>query len=378
MPSRPIRVMVALQHRMLLDAVCEYLVRIADLDVFAATLDSDVTELARSAEPDVVVVEHGPPEWIGAQLAENLQSSFALRTIILRREESLDDQHQPASNISELVFLNAPMSTLVSVILSVGSNDSSPGASDDVPKRRQEAPLSVLTQREREVLRLIAVGRATKEIGEMIRISVRTVERHRFNIMHKLDIRTAAALARYAVRHGLVMLLSRSSQGTRARYRARFGWEGNAYESQPQTIRVKTWKKFRFLEFGAHVLSLLVPRRCTTIQVHIPIYPYADAASAVSVRDLHAGEVGLVTATKEIGTYRRGRGRFRESHGGSAAKFPPCLRPSVNRCRAIAFAHVQSIGPKPLNLRWHCGSPAPRVQFMVEFQKLRAECVNVS
>ena len=67
-----------------------------------------------------------------------------------------------------------------------------------------EASLGGLTEREREVLEHIANGLTSREIGEALVISPNTVERHRANIMAKLDLHNKAALVRYAVRKGLV------------------------------------------------------------------------------------------------------------------------------------------------------------------------------
>jgi len=69
---------------------------------------------------------------------------------------------------------------------------------------RGPAGVSPLTTREREVVRLLAVGRGNKEIGSVLGISVKTVESHRANIMRKLELDTIVDLVRYAVRNRLV------------------------------------------------------------------------------------------------------------------------------------------------------------------------------
>jgi len=61
-----------------------------------------------------------------------------------------------------------------------------------------------VTQREREVLKLLAEGYLNKEIAEFLHISVKTVEKHRANIMSKLDLHNASALTAYAIEKGLV------------------------------------------------------------------------------------------------------------------------------------------------------------------------------
>jgi two-component system response regulator NreC len=61
-----------------------------------------------------------------------------------------------------------------------------------------------LTRREREVLRLVALGHTNPEIAEMLSISVRTVENHRANITRRLGVQTRAALVRHAAELGLI------------------------------------------------------------------------------------------------------------------------------------------------------------------------------
>jgi len=70
--------------------------------------------------------------------------------------------------------------------------------------RRGERKLSTsLTAREREVLKFISEGKSNSEMAEVLRISIRTVETHRANIMNKLDLRNTAELVRYAIQNGL-------------------------------------------------------------------------------------------------------------------------------------------------------------------------------
>ena len=65
-------------------------------------------------------------------------------------------------------------------------------------------PFSILSNREREVLQLIAEGLSAKEIASDLEISTKTVEAHRTSLMRKVGVRKATELVRYAVRHGLI------------------------------------------------------------------------------------------------------------------------------------------------------------------------------
>lgn len=69
-------------------------------------------------------------------------------------------------------------------------------------------PLDLLTERQREILKLIAEGRSTREIGERLNVSVKTVETHRAQLMDRLNIRNIPGLVKFAVRKGLVDLES--------------------------------------------------------------------------------------------------------------------------------------------------------------------------
>jgi len=69
-------------------------------------------------------------------------------------------------------------------------------------------PLDLLTERQREILKLIAEGHSTREIGSRLNVSVKTVETHRTQLMDRLDIRNVPGLVKFAVRKGLVDLES--------------------------------------------------------------------------------------------------------------------------------------------------------------------------
>jgi len=75
------------------------------------------------------------------------------------------------------------------------------GAGHDAPARRSRGRL---TQREREIVQLLAEGKSNKEVAGVLGISVRTVETHRANIMLKLDIHSIVELVRYAVRNRII------------------------------------------------------------------------------------------------------------------------------------------------------------------------------
>src|SRR5690606_41319813 len=78
--------------------------------------------------------------------------------------------------------------------------------SDRASTSREAIPLGELTFREREVLKLIAEGHTNNAIAELLHISLRTVQKHRTNLMDKLNIHNIAGLTRTAVKYGLINL----------------------------------------------------------------------------------------------------------------------------------------------------------------------------
>jgi DNA-binding NarL/FixJ family response regulator len=74
------------------------------------------------------------------------------------------------------------------------------GGTEKIPTTGKES----LTPREREVLKLVAEGYKNREIGEMLCVSIKTVEKHRENIKRKLDLSSTSAMIAYAIEHGLV------------------------------------------------------------------------------------------------------------------------------------------------------------------------------
>ena len=106
-------------------------------------------------------------------------------------EECIDAIHAVAHN---KVFLS---SQITKIVVEDYIHSSSNG---------ETSVFSVLTDREREVLQLIAEGKSTKEISSILCVSVKTVEAHRKNIMGKLDLNSIAELTKYAVREGLTSI----------------------------------------------------------------------------------------------------------------------------------------------------------------------------
>lgn len=185
-----------------------------DLEVVGeAASSTEAVALAAEAQPDVFVMDVGLPDGSGiAATAEVLRVSRATRVLVLTVHDDIAYLRRAfeAGAVGYLVKDAADIE-LVQAIRQVadGKNYVHPslGAAllaPDAPGARLAGPGGALSDRELEVLRMIALGLTNAEIGERLFVSVRTVETHRAHIHQKLNVRTRAELVRRARDAGLL------------------------------------------------------------------------------------------------------------------------------------------------------------------------------
>jgi len=171
----------------------------------------EASRLAQTLRPDVAVLDLIMPGLNGLDAARAvLQASPRTKTILLTVHK--EDQYVLGAlqaGIKGYVLKTQPITEVVQAIQQVarGGLYLSPAVAETVVQAylaRTEFPLDLLTPREREVVQLIAEGKTTKGIAEVLGVSVKTAESHRANIMEKLDIHEIAGLVRYAIRRGLI------------------------------------------------------------------------------------------------------------------------------------------------------------------------------
>lgn len=166
---------------------------------------------ARERCPDVAVLDFSMPLLNGRDAArEILQLCPRAKAILLTMHT--DDHYVLEAlqvGVKGYVVKSQASGDLVRAINEVqrGMTYLSPGISQTVVQAflsKAELPRDPLTSREREVLQLVAEGKSTKEIAQLLAISFKTAESHRTRIMKKTDIHETASLVRYAVRRGLI------------------------------------------------------------------------------------------------------------------------------------------------------------------------------
>lgn len=212
-----IRVALADDHRMLLDALTSVLAIEEGITIVGTANDGPAAiKLAQEAAPDVLVLDISMPGINGIDVARQLHKEFP-KIKVLALSAYLDKrfvQEMLKAGAAGYVTKTAALTDLPRAIRAVaaGQNFLSTEITAAVvselapPGTSVTPPLSALSPREREVLRLVADGVRTAEIARRLGITEATIEVHRRNLMHKLEIRTVAELTKYAVREGLTSL----------------------------------------------------------------------------------------------------------------------------------------------------------------------------
>ncbi len=170
----------------------------------------------KQCRPDILLLDLSMPKMNGISVMKEIKSQFPeIKIMALTIHES--DQYVLEAfeaGADGYCLKDAGRNELMVAVDSVlaGKRYISPSISDSVlegyltghKKLKSKTSWDTITQREREVLKLLGEGYQNKEISDMLHISVKTVEKHRANIMNKLDLHNAAALTAYAIEHGLV------------------------------------------------------------------------------------------------------------------------------------------------------------------------------
>lgn len=216
MDSPRTRILLADDHTLVRRGLRLILDAEPDLEVVAEAADgAEAIEAATTAEVDLAILDIAMPRMTGLQAAREIsRRASGVRILIL----SMYDNEQYffeslKAGASGYVLKSVADRDLLEACRAAmrGEPFLYPGAITalirDYLQRNQDGgriPDSILTPREEEIVKLIAEGHSSREIAETLVISVKTVDRHRANILQKLGMRDRLDLARYAIRAGLV------------------------------------------------------------------------------------------------------------------------------------------------------------------------------
>ncbi len=210
-----IRILVVDDHAILRDGIRALLSLHDDIEIVAeASEGKEAIEKARELVPDVVVMDIAMPGMDGLEATRRIaKKEPAVKVLVLTQHNNREYILAAIkAGAAGYVPKGALGSELISAIRTVHRGDSFlyPSAAavliGDYLRQVEEEPYDRLTDREREILKLITEGHTSREIAEMLFISVKTVLGHRTKIMEKLDIHNRTELIKYAIRKGLVSL----------------------------------------------------------------------------------------------------------------------------------------------------------------------------
>lgn len=214
-----IRVIIADDHHLVRQGIRALLDKADNIEVIGEAADGqEAIELVQRLVPDVAVVDISMPRLDGAQAIERIYKlGLPTRMIILSMHSDITVIQQVLKQGARGYLLKR--SVTEELILAIraayqGELYLSPAISEPVlanllslqTNENSAQPADVLTPREREVLQLIAEGHTNSAIAEIMNISIKTVEKHRSNVMAKLNVNDLAGLIRTAIKQNLIFL----------------------------------------------------------------------------------------------------------------------------------------------------------------------------
>ncbi len=204
--NEKIRVLLADDHVLVRRGFRRILEDDPDIEIVGeASNGQEAVELVERISPDVVVMDLYMPDMDGVQATMEIKKRRSETTILVLSMYSDANyvRNALAAGATGYMLKNAIELDLVAGVREVaaGRRYFSPGIS--LPDGTEEDELDKLTQRERQVLQLIAQGKSTREIASLLNLSPNTVAVHRANLMQALGIHRTAELVAFAIRKGL-------------------------------------------------------------------------------------------------------------------------------------------------------------------------------
>lgn len=209
------KILLADDHKILRSGLRSLLERHADFKIVAEAEDGiEAVELCKKYSPDVLLIDVSMPNLNGIEAIPRIrEGNPTVKIIILSVHSSRRFVSEALKAGADGYLLkNCDFEEMVYAIDSIrgGGVYISPQVANVVRddyvqflEEKGDSFAAALTQREREVLKLISEGKNTKEIAFSFNLSVKTVEAHRQHIMEKLNLHSVAALTKYAIREGL-------------------------------------------------------------------------------------------------------------------------------------------------------------------------------
>ena len=212
--SDPVRILLADDHTLVRAGVRRILEAQPGITVAGEVSDGDAAlDFLRASPVDVLVLDLTMPGTDGFEVLRQVKATLpGMKVLVLTMHANAEYVARAVQDGADGYLLkDSAVQDLVAAIEAVQAGRAyySPPVQRELSEllRAHSAPprpMDMLTDREREVLRLVVKGLSTKEIASQLDISTRTVETHRANLMRKLNLKSVALLTQFAIREGLV------------------------------------------------------------------------------------------------------------------------------------------------------------------------------
>jgi DNA-binding NarL/FixJ family response regulator len=208
-------IVVVDDHKIVREGLVRLLQEREDFTVIGEASDGEeAVQMVLDKQPDIVIMDIWMPRLSGIDATRRLgKRDCDSKILVLSMHESRTYVEEVLrAGASGYIVKNSAATDLIQAIDAVcgGASYLSPAITQQVvdaiarPGDTSPSGVAMLTDREREVLQLIAEGLSSKEIANMLGVSLKTVDSHRSNLMEKLDIHKVSGLVRFAIRAGLV------------------------------------------------------------------------------------------------------------------------------------------------------------------------------
>jgi DNA-binding NarL/FixJ family response regulator len=212
--ARPIRVLVVDDHAIVREGICSLLARHKDIQIIGQANDGQrALEMVNQMSPDIVLMDIQMPGMSGLDATREIHKRFPSTRILVLTQYENKEYVLPLLRAGAVGYIpkSARANELLDAIRTVYTEGAylPPRITQTVVTMLSEsstmpADAPPLTEREIQVLRLVAEGLNSREIAERLNISVKTVDTHRANIMEKLQVHNTAELIKVAIQKGLV------------------------------------------------------------------------------------------------------------------------------------------------------------------------------
>lgn len=206
-----VRVVIADDHEMFREGLKALLKDEGFTFVGEASDGLEAVRLCKEQHPEVAILDLSMPLLNGVFAAQEIKKSSPRTKVVLLTQHTEDYMVLSGlrAGVRGYVLKTKTSSELVQALRAVckGEMYLTQSVSSTVVQAyltNSEIPERTLSDRERQVLQLVAEGKTTKEIATLLGISVNTAESHRANLMDKLDIHDTAGLVRYAIHNGII------------------------------------------------------------------------------------------------------------------------------------------------------------------------------